>query len=526
MHSEHPEHPEQRPTRTPVTTSKAVRHHLPVVLVCLLLGAWGGFLYASGSPTTYTSTARVLVNPSVGNPFVPTPASVRQDELTSLETEAQVVQSDEVLDVVAKQVPQVSVRTLERQVQVFVPANTQVLEISFTGGDPVVSQKVADGVAQAYLDNRANRFEQLNDERIQRVETRTTSVVDDLRTATSAAQHGGDGERLFQSELSDALRNELVSLRAQRTALENSASPPGSVIAPAQAGKSVRNLKAAAAPIGGALLGLAVGCLIAVLLERWRGVVRSATEVEAVGVPVVASVPARSWLDRLRRRGAAEAIDTTIRRVRATILDLDPRPDVVTVAPAGRGRSDAEVGEAVAESFAKAGHRVVLVRTDAPLKKGLGVDDKGLAQAMLYERLNVLDLLQPSVEPLLSLLTDGGFTPQSRELLVADRVRAVLLPLVQAGHLVVIQSPGLDTPEGEAFLGAADLSLVVITTGRTRPRALEQVAKRRQLKDPALGTIVVGKEGATRRTRLPLEDADSHSKKSSAADSQVTRARQ
>ena len=45
-------------------------------------------------PTTYTSTARVLVNPSVGNPFVPTPASVRQDELTSLETEAQVVRSD------------------------------------------------------------------------------------------------------------------------------------------------------------------------------------------------------------------------------------------------------------------------------------------------------------------------------------------------------------------------------------------------------------------------------------------------
>ena len=82
----------------------------------------------------------------------------------------------------------------------------------------------------------------------------------------------------------------------------------------------------------------------------------------------------------------------------------------------------------------------------------------------------MLDLLQPSVEPLLCLLRDGGFTAQSRELLVADRLRAVLSPLIEAGHLVVIQSPGIDTAEGEAFLGAADLGLVVVTMGRTRPR--------------------------------------------------------
>ncbi|HRD64138.1 MAG TPA: alpha-hydroxy-acid oxidizing protein, partial [Nocardioides sp.] len=79
----------------------------------------------------------------------------------------------------------------------------------------------------------------------------------------------------------------------------------------------------------------------------------------------------------------------------------------VAIAPVGSGRSDANVSEAVAESFAKAGHRVVLVRADrSPSGGGIGVDDKGLAQALMYERLNVVDLLQPSVEPLLSLLND------------------------------------------------------------------------------------------------------------------------
>ena len=369
---------DQKFTRPPVSTSHAARHHLAVVLVCLVLGGLAGYLYAAGTPKTYLSSAKVLVNPSVGNPFVPTPAAVRQDELTSLETEAQVVRSDEVLGVVAAQVPTVSLTTLQRQVQVLVPANTQVLDIAFTGADPATTQQVVEAVANAYLANRSHRFDEVNNERIQRVESRTLIVVADLRAATAAAQHGSAGMRLFQQELADALRNELVSLRAQRTALENSASPPGSVIAPAAPGKSAANLTATVLPFGAALAGLALGFLIAVLLERARGVIRSAAEVEEMGVSVVATVPQRSWRDRLLRRRAAEVIDTTIRRARATILDIDPRPDVITIAPAGRGRSDADVSEAVAESFAKAGHRVVLVRTDGAAKKGLGVDDNGL----------------------------------------------------------------------------------------------------------------------------------------------------
>jgi succinoglycan biosynthesis transport protein ExoP len=516
---------EHASTRTPVPMSRAVRHHFAVVLVCLVLGALAGYLYASDTPKAYTSTARVFVNPSVGNPFVPTPASVRQDELTSLETEAQIVHSDEVLGVVSTQIPRVSMATLERQVQVLVPANTQVLAISFTGKDPAVTQQVVDAVANAYLANRARRFEEVNADRIQRVESRTLTVVSDLRTATEAAQHGSDGERLFQEELADALRNELVSLRAQRSALENSAAPPGTVIAPAAAGKPAADIKTTALPFGAALAGLALGCLLAALLERLTGKIRSASDVPALGVPVIASVPRRSWRDRLRRRGATEGIDTTIRRVRATILDLDPRPDIVTIAPAGGGRPDADASEAVAESFAKAGHRVVLVRTDGGARRhGLKADDRGLAQALLYERLSVLDLLQPTVEPLLCLISDGGFTAQSRELLVADRVRAVLSPLVETGHLVVIESPGVDSSEGEAFLGAADLGLVVVTVGRTRPQAVEQVAQRLRTGRGPLVALVLGRRGASQRTPLPVEDSDSDRPAAAVTHGQVTRA--
>ena len=76
---------------------RAMRNQIAVVAVGLVLGTVAGFVLASLSQATYMSTTRVLVNPAIGNPYSPTPASVRQDELTSLETEAQMVRSDEVL---------------------------------------------------------------------------------------------------------------------------------------------------------------------------------------------------------------------------------------------------------------------------------------------------------------------------------------------------------------------------------------------------------------------------------------------
>ena len=105
-----------------------------------------------------------------------------------------------------------------------------------------------------------------------------------------------------------------------------------------------------------------------------------------------------------------------MRRVRAGILDLEPTPEVIAVTPPGDRGPDAAVTEALAESFAKAGHRVVLVRTDESISRGLEVEERGLAEALLHERLNVLEMLQPSVDPLLSLLP-WGFNSQSRELL-------------------------------------------------------------------------------------------------------------
>ncbi|MGZ4455157.1 MAG: Wzz/FepE/Etk N-terminal domain-containing protein [Nocardioides sp.] len=475
-------------------TARAVRHHLALVVVAVLLGAVAGWAYAGTMTTSYTSTARVLVDPAVGNPFVPTPTAVRQDELTSLETEAQVAGSAEVLASVARQAPPWTTAGLARGLLVTVPPNSQVLEISFTATDPAVARRIAGLTADAYLANRARRSDAVNAARVHRVVTQTSSVVTDLRAATAAAQQGTPAERLFQTQLATALRNELVNLRAQRTALENSDSPVGAVITPAGVAQDATSLVALGLPVGGGLAGLLVGCLLALALERFRGVVRSPAEVAELGLPVAAAVPQPSPWARVLRREDPEAFGDTVRRLRAAVLEQDPRPDIVAVASCDGDRPRSEVCEAVAESFARAGHRVVLVRTDGPPIGGGLVAQEGLAQALEYDRLDVLELLLPSVEPLLCLLPSGGFTAQQRELMVAARLRAVLRPLVEAGNLVVVESPTVHRAEGEAVLAAADLGLVVVVAGRTR-RA--DVARAARVRGGSLGALLVGRGRAS-----------------------------
>ena len=91
--------------------------------------------------------------------------------------------------------------------------------------------------------------------------------------------------------------------------------------------------------------------------------------------------------------------------------------------------------------------------------------------------------------------------------------------------MVVIQSPGTDSTEGEAFLGAADLGIVVVTTGRTRTRALGQVASLVAAGKSRIAALVIGSHD-TDRSRKPLQSRGNPGarQRKTASRPQVTRA--
>lgn len=479
---------------------ESVRRHLVVVFALVLVGLCLGWLAGTSQTTSWTSTARVLINPTVGNPFAPAPSAVRQDELTSLETEAQVAGSDEVLGPVAAANPPLTIGELERGLAITVPPNTQILEMSFTAGDAETAQRVADSVATTYLDNRDLRASSVNENRIARVEVETEAVVDDLRAATAAAQRGSEAQRLFQSELAAALRNQLVSLRAQRSYLENSEAPAGSVISPATAAVSSGGLTPALLLVVGALVGALLGCVLALVRERVAGRVRTPGDVEAGGVPVLVATPRpRRW--RPFRAHVDEPVGDIARRLRAQVLGIVPTPTVVAVAPAASGQPGPALTETLASSLAKAGHRVVLVR------QGAGDEGRGLAHVLLDEHMRVAGLLRPSADPLLMLLP-WGFTDHNRERLSPESLRSALAPLVDAGHIVVLESPDITSVEGEAIVGAADLGIVVVTIGRTRMRAVAELGTRRESLRTDVVAAVVDEQTATTHVHLERDEED------------------
>jgi len=148
----------------------------------------------------------------------------------------------------------------------------------------------------------------------------------------------------------------------------------------------------------------------------------------------------------------------------------------------------------------------VLVRPEQrQAAEDLAVDEGGLAQLLLHERLDVHDVLRPSVEPLASVLDGGTFTPESRELLTADRLRAVLSPLVEEGNIVVVHVPDLESVDGDAFMGASDLNVVVVTTSRTRRRRIEQIVREAQERGSATVALVVGRGDLAHRSRPTRE---------------------
>jgi polysaccharide biosynthesis transport protein len=478
----------------------SARRHVLLVLVGLLVGLGLGWVGASGQSATWTSTARVLVNPTVGNPFAPVPSSVRQDELTSLETEAQVAGSTEVLSVVANENPPLTIDAVRRGTAVVVPANTQILELTFTASDPDTAEAVANSLADTYLSNRTLRGTNVNQARINKVEDQTKTVVDDLRAATAAAQKGTKAERLFQSELASALRNQLVSLRAQRSYLESSDAPSGSVISTASPAVSSGGLGPIIFIVVGALLGLALGCVGAFARERFAGRVRSRRDLESHGMPVALAAPTPRR--RVLRRGQAIPADDTIRRLRAHVLGTDPRPEIIAVAPADAGAPAPGVAAALAASFARAGHRVVLVHAgEAPTGKN------GLADTLVLKGVRVVNLLQPSTDPLMTLIS-WSLTEDNRDRFSPANLRAALAPVVDSGRLVVLETPDVTSVEGEAILEVADLALVVVTLGHTRTRRVVELAGRARTPGAGFDAVLVDEATAARSHDLDSADDD------------------
>jgi len=442
------------------------------LLVTMLAAA-----YSFTRTPSYSSTAEVLVRSTLTSPFDTASSGL------SLQTETRVVTSTAVADIVRTLVgSSAGAEQLLDHVSVTVPAETEVLQITYSDTNPAAAQRGAEVFARAYLQFRS---QQASDTVAQYRDSLQTEIVD--LDSQIEAQHQTIGQLVPNSERWFEALRELDSLQARRISLQEQLATattlsvdPGQVIHEAELPRAPGSPRHGFDIAMGLFLGLVLGIVAAVALERHRDAITDADALErSIGAPVLGVVPRLRASMRTskqpvalteQRSGVAEAYRT----LRTNLLAISKRPRslktiLVTSAEMREGKTTTAANLAV--SLALAGKDVVVMCADMrnPRIHALfGIQsDEGLAQVLTGE-LSIADSLWDSSIPHLRVLPSGSVSTllDPAELLQSGRMLEVLAYCKRAEFVVIDGSPVLGFADSLALASTVDGVIVVADGSR------------------------------------------------------------
>lgn len=235
------------------------RRFIAIVLLGAALGAvaLGALGLARGD--RYTATSVVLVAPLNGNPYS---LEGNNDDILNLETEAQLVTSDDVARAVAEK-EDADPLDLLTGVSVEVPPNTQILRVSYTAGKPSVAVRRAQAFATEFLEARVERGKIARGNAQERIEAQVTQLTDRMdRLGEKILDTENPGRRALLEDQVTVLTTQVTELRAEYAQARASSADPGQIVNPAVEASSTFPVSTPLlAAIAGALLGAFLAAL-------------------------------------------------------------------------------------------------------------------------------------------------------------------------------------------------------------------------------------------------------------------------
>lgn len=262
----------------------------------------------------------------------------------------------------------------------------------------------------------------------------------------------------------------------------------------------------------GALIGLALGLGLAVLIEVLDTRVRNEKDVrQIVDAPILGGISfdktaaKRPLIVRTEPNSPrAEAF----RGLRTSLQFLDveggPRSFVVTSSVASEGKSTTTANLAIA--MADAGARVVVIDGDMrqpTLADYLGIEGAVGLSDVLIGRAKLGDVLQPWGHGSLVALPAGAVPPNPSELIGSGAMAALLRLLEKEFDTVLIDSPPLlPVTDGALLAKQTRGAILVVAAGRTRRQELAASVATLERVDARLAGIVM--------TMVPTRGADAY----------------
>ena len=219
------------------------------------------------------------------------------------------------------------------------------------------------------------------------------------------------------------------------------------------------------------LLGAILGAALVLLREKMRRGIEGGDEMEALGVPVFATISLllnsrkdkegvdSSRTDIVSRDQPASILVEEFKSLRTSLhfgmLDAKNQSLAITSGAPDAGKSF--ISANIAAVSAASGLRVCLIDADMRrgrqrLRFGMKRSKSGLSE-YLSEDIQLADVLHPTDIPGLTFINTGKFPPNPSELLIRPKFRDLITELTQRFDLVVIDCPPVLAVTDAAVVG-------------------------------------------------------------------------
>ena len=481
---------------------RIVRERWWIVALATLVCAGVAIAISLRSPKEYEASARLLFrNPGFSSALFGSSAfEPSLDPARESSTNLLLVRSREVAAAVRRQLGlSRSPGDLLDQVEVEEKTNADVVDIRVKDEDPRLAARIADQFADQYVlfRQRADRRKIADAERL-------------IRTRLASLSPGASAER---GRLRDALQK-LIALEAVQTGNAEVIDRP-EVPTVAASPQPKRNTAVAA------VVGLALGLLVAFLLDILDRRVKSAEEFEELyRVPTLATVPQSTF--SARRHPEVGAAFEPFRILYSSLGFLSVsgpiRTVMVTSAIGEEGKTSLAVN--LARAVALAGRTVVLVEADLrrpAFRSHFGAEGgpEGLTNALVghhapHELVEYLPLTELSSREearspvsqafdrrgLVGVLRSGPIPPNSAELLGSQRMADAVRELAADHDLVIIDAPPLLPVSDSQVLLGHDFVDACLVAARVYRTTRDQARRSRAILDQArverIGLVVTG----------------------------------
>jgi capsular exopolysaccharide synthesis family protein len=337
--------------------------------------------------------------------------------------------------------------------------------------------------------NVARERERLLEEGMRQLEVRVADSNQASVTLRALEREASAARTLLETfmQQSQVLKSQddLGAYRADATIISYSAIPRN----PSYPRKT---LAVAAAIVVGGVIGVA----LALLLERFDAVFRSASQMEEeLGIPVLSSVPDLGRTRAVRKRGLHAylldnpntAVGEALRAINARMLlfrgDRGSAAFQFVSSEPEEGKSSLALG--TAQMHAKAGRRVLLIDADFRQSSVATMlrlpTTPGLTELMARQK-TVEEVVRLDPASGAHLITAGRMVPTAHDFLIGGRLAEIIADVRGQYDLIIVDSPPvLSVADAPIIAQAVDATIFVARWGKTRKQtmifALRQLAQ-------------------------------------------------